>query len=145
MPKSPNSRSLKHTLLIAVALVLTGCAQGPVLRVQSVAQQSYPPSSVVETLRAAPSRPYIVIARIHGQAPAGTPPAQVLAAIEHKAAALGADAVIVQDRSQQTAAALQFNPAGGSYQNTRAQIIPIYDATAIRWTAASDAKSAAEQ
>jgi outer membrane biogenesis lipoprotein LolB len=59
MPKSPNSRSLKHTLLIAVALVLTGCAQGPVLRVQSVAQQSYPPSSVVETLRAAPSRPYI--------------------------------------------------------------------------------------
>ncbi|MGC9216725.1 hypothetical protein [Acidithiobacillus sp.] len=145
MLKSPNSRLLKRSLLIAAALVLTGCAQGPVLRVQSVAQHSYPPSAVVETLTAAPSRPYVVIARIHGQAPAGTPGAQVLAAIERKAAALGADAVIVQDRSQQTAATLQFNAAGGNYQNTPAQITPIYDATAIRWAAASDAKNAAEQ
>ncbi|MHB0873924.1 MAG: hypothetical protein ACYC2J_00325 [Acidithiobacillus ferrooxidans] len=146
MPKNPNSRLLKHPLLIAAALILSGCAQGPVLHVEPIAQHSYPPSSVVETLRAAPSRPYVVIARIHGQAPAGTPPAQVLAAIERKAAALGANAIILQDRSQQTAAALQFNPAGGNYQNTPAQIVPIYDATAIRWAAAaSDAKSAAEQ
>lgn len=145
MRKSPKKLPVAGTLLIVSALALAGCAQGPALRVQTVAQQSYPPSALVETLRAAPSRPYIVIARIHGQAPAGTPPAQVLAAIQRKAAALGADAVILQDRSQQTAATLQFNPAGGNYQNTPAQIIPIYDATAIRWTAASDAKSAAEQ
>jgi hypothetical protein len=145
MPKSPKKLPVVGALLIVGALTLAGCAPGPVLRVQTVAAQSYSPSALVATLRAVPSRPYIVIARIHGQAPAGTPPAQVLAAIEHKAAALGANAVILQDRSQQTAATLQFNPAGGNYQNSPAQIIPIYDATAIRWTAASDAKSAAEQ
>lgn len=146
MPKIPKKLSVTGTLLILGALALAGCASGPVLQVQAVAPQSYPPSALVAALRAAPSRPYIVIARIHGQAPAGTPPAQVLASIERKAAALGANAVILQDRSQQTAATLQFNPAGGNYQNTPAQIIPIYDATAIRWTAAaSDAKSAAEQ
>ena len=145
MPKSPKKLPVAGALLIVGALTLAGCAPGPVLRVQTVAPQSYPPSALVATLRAAPSRPYIVIASIHGQAPAGTPPAQVLAAIEHKAAALGANAVILQDRSQQTAATLQFNPAGGNYQNSPARIIPIYDATAIRWTAASDAKSATEQ
>ncbi len=134
MRKNLKKHPLFHAAILGVVMTLTGCAQGPVLRVQPVAQQSYPPSNVVETLKSLPFRPYIVLARIHAQAPAGTPPAQVLAAIERKAASLGADAIVIQDHSRQTASALQFNPAGGNYQNVPAQIIPIYDATAIRWS-----------
>lgn len=133
MSSNHGSRPFWQALLIGAALILGGCAEGPVLQVQTITQHSYPPSSTVETLNTTPTHPYEVIAHIRGQAPAGTPVAQVLAAIERKAAALGADAVILHDHSQRTAATLQFNPAGGNYQNNSAQIIPIYNATAIRW------------
>lgn len=144
MPKSSNKPVRRHVLLVAVVLIMSGCSQGPVLRVQPVVSQHYAPSSTVEILKIAPSRPYIVIAQIHARAAAGTSPVQVLAAIERKAAAMGADAIMVQNHSQQTAAALQFNAAGGNYQNSPAQIIPIYDATAIRWTTAHVTKSTIE-
>ncbi|MGE0049303.1 MAG: hypothetical protein AB7T01_10275 [Acidithiobacillus sp.] len=139
MSNKINRRSCKYALPVFISLLLAGCAQGPLLHVDLRTQQSYPPSTVVETLKAAPTRPYVVIAQMRAQAPAGTPGAQVLAALERKAAALGANAIIVQNHSQQTVSTLQFNPAGGNYENAPAQIIPIYDATAIRWrNAAAD-------
>lgn len=144
MPTSPRELLLVVALVAFSTLALSACAEGPVVKVQSVARQRFTPSALVETLHAAPSRPFVVVARIHVQAPAGTPAAQVLAAIERKAADLGANAIILHNDSRQTASSLDFNPAGGNYRNSPPQVIPIYNAIAIRWVAASDVKSAIE-
>jgi hypothetical protein len=122
-----------YPIVIAALLGLAGCAAGPQVQVSALSGTHYAPTSLVETLGKAPDRPYTTIAKIHAEAPAGTPSAQVIAIIEKRAAALGADAVILHNESHSTPAQVQFNPSGGNYQNLPPQITPIYSGEAIRW------------
>lgn len=126
-----------YPIIIAALLGLAGCAAGPQVQVSALSSTHYAPTSLVETLSKAPDRPYTAIAKIHAEAPSGTPSAQVIAIIEKRAAALGADAVILHNESRSTPAQVQFNPSGGNYQNLSPQITPIYSGEAIRWSSSS--------
>ncbi len=131
---------LRTSLLIAVAITaisLGGCAGGPQLQVKPLSATHYTPTSLVTTLTAPPQRPYAPIAEIKASAPAGTAPAQVIAAITKRAAELGADAIILHNESRSTPAQMQFNPSGGLYQNIPGQVTPIYSAEAIHWLPAA--------
>ncbi|MBW9249307.1 MULTISPECIES: hypothetical protein [Acidithiobacillus] len=131
---------LRTPLQIAVAITaisLGGCAGGPQLQVKPLSATHYTPTSLVTTLTVPPQRPYMPIAEINGSAPAGTAPAQVVAAITKRAAELGADAIILHDESRSTPAQMQFNPSGGLYQNIPGQVTPIYSAEAIHWLPAA--------
>ncbi len=128
-------KAAKPCLIITALLGLAGCAAGPQVQVSALSSTRYAPTSLVETLSKAPDRPYTAIAKIHAEAPSGTPSAQVIAIIEKHAAALGADAVILHNESRSSPAQVQFNPSGGNYQNLSPQITPIYSGEAIRWEA----------
>lgn len=127
-------KAAKPCLIIIALLGLAGCAAGPQVQVSALSGTHYAPTSLVETLSKAPDRPYTVIAKIHAEAPSATPPAQVIAIIEKRAAALGADAVILHNESRSSPAQVQFNPSGGNYQNLSPQVTPIYSGEAIRWS-----------
>lgn len=121
---------LKKTNLLCVALLLGGCA-APGVSVERLNRISYPPSSAVEVLSQPPTWPYVVIARLQAKGTTGESSAQVIAALQSKAAALGATAIILHDESRQTVGRIQFNPSGGNYTTTPPQIIPEYRADAI--------------
>ncbi len=128
-------KRLRRSLGFVAALGLAGCATGPQVVMHRVSPTYYAPTAVVETLHAVPRRPYQVIARLKAEAPAGTPPAQVIAMLERRAESLGADAIILKNQSTSTPSQIQYNPSGGNYQNVPAQVIPIYTGEAIRWLA----------
>lgn len=123
--------------LTLCGLILTGCAapsQGIVeQRVDSAAH--YAPTTLVEVLQEAPSRAYVVLAGFDAQAPAGTTVAQLLARLQSRAAALGAEALIVHDLSTRQASTVQFNPSGGQMTQTGGQLLPHLRAQAIRYVA----------
>jgi hypothetical protein len=119
-------------------LVLTGCAAPS----QEIVEQRvdlaahYAPTTLVEVLQAAPTHPYALLAEFDAQAPAGTTVAQLLARLQSRAAALGANALIVQDLSTREAATVQFNPSGGQMTQTGGQLLPHLRAQAIRYITA---------
>lgn len=124
----------KRCWILCGALLLGGCATTPQVITTQVSKIHYAPTSLVEVLSVPPTTPYTVIAKIHGEAPAGTPSAQVIASIQKQAAALGADAIVLQNESKQTPAQISFNPSGGNYISTPPQIIPVYECEAIHFT-----------
>jgi hypothetical protein len=118
--------------VLAFALTLSGCAATQDVQVRRETQQTFAPSAIVEVLSQAPSQPFVRIAVLDAQAPAGTPLAQVLAQLQAKAGALGANAIVVQNLSTQEGGSLQYNPSGGSFSNTPAVLIPHLRCIAIR-------------
>ncbi|MDD3761456.1 MAG: hypothetical protein PHO57_11610 [Acidithiobacillus sp.] len=127
-----------YHIAIALPLVLSGCASETQVSVQSVSRLHFSPSTTVQVFSKVPdNRPFIVIAKLAAEGPAGTPSSQVLAALEKKAAALGADAIVLRNDSQKTAPVLQYNPSGGTYNEPKSEIIPRYTAKALRWLEAN--------
>ncbi len=126
-------KRLRLCLGFVAAFGLAGCSTGPLVVVHRASSSYYAPTAVVETLDTVPHRPYQVIARLKAEAPAGTPSVQVIAMLEKRAESLGADAIILQNQSTSAPSQIQYNPSGGNYQNSPAQVIPIYKAEAIRW------------
>ncbi len=116
-----------------LALLLGGCAASQDVAVERVSGAQYAPTSVVEVLQHAPKQPYRVIAKLDARGAPGTPVAQVLASLQAKAAALGANAIVVQDLSATQAGTLQFNPSGGQMTQTAAQLVPHLKAQALRY------------
>jgi hypothetical protein len=127
---------MKNVLIIPTALLtlgLAGCATATQVSVTPMTSTHYAPLATVAAYTHAPTRAFLVIARLKAQGPAGTPSAQILASLEKRAASLGADAVIIRDESRNLPAQIQFNPSGGRYTSTPTQTVPIYSAEAIRW------------
>jgi hypothetical protein len=118
---------------VILGLVMTGCATQPGLTVQSQMQETYAPQSLVSAYTKPPQRPYVVIAVIKDQGTVNTSPAQIIAEIEKRAGALGANAVILTNESGRLPAQLSYNPSGGTYTSAPAQMVPKYSAEAIRW------------
>ncbi|MGC8730961.1 MAG: hypothetical protein ACP5RC_01720 [Halothiobacillaceae bacterium] len=121
-------------ILLCGALLLSACASGPELQVQTLGTQHYPPTALVEVLSAAPPQPYLTIARLQIRGTSGQSPAQLLSALQAKAAALGANAIIVQDQTQTLPPTVNYNPSGGQYIAVPGQTIPAFSAQAIRFT-----------
>lgn len=130
-------RCLSGGLLVAL-LTLAGCASGLRLQVTRLDQTTRPNTNLVQVFHSKPSKPYEVIARIKGEGPEGTSPAQLISAIQQKAATLGGDAIILHDQSSKVSSQVTFNPAGGQYQLTPSQTVPRYSADVIHWTSSSD-------
>jgi hypothetical protein len=124
-----------RTLFTGAALLLSlaACAPGPEVQVTDLSPQRYAPTSLIEALTAAPSRPYTVIAGLRIEGSPGTDRAQLLASLRQKAAALGANALIIHDESRTLPPSVAYNPSGGNYQAQGPQTIPILSAEAIRW------------
>ncbi|WP_298289876.1 hypothetical protein [Thiomonas sp.] len=132
----PCSRMLG--LLAATALLLTACATPQEVIVQRESTQAFAPTSLVAVLPRLPAdQPYVRIAVLDAQAPAGTPVAQILAQLQTKAGQLGANAIVVQDLSTKEGGTVQYNPSGGEFTTTPAIIIPHLRAIAIRISFAS--------
>jgi hypothetical protein len=115
-----------------LAFALTGCAATQEVQVRRETQQTFAPSAIVEVLSQAPSGPFVRIAVLDAQAPAGTPLAQVLAQLQAKAGALGANAIVVQDLSTRQSGTLQYNPSGGEFSTAPTEVTPHLRAIAVR-------------
>lgn len=115
-----------------LAFALTGCAATQEVQVRRETQQTFAPSAIVEVLSQAPSEPFVRIAVLDAQAPAGTPLAQVLAQLQAKAGALGANAIVVQNLSTKEGGSLQYNPSGGQFTQAPSELLPHLRATAIK-------------
>lgn len=128
--------AMQSALRVALALLgfsLGACAAGPRIQVQPVSHQVFAPSSLVETLTAAPATPYTVIARLNVEGAPNEDRAQILAALTKKAASLGANALLLVSEQVQTLASgpVTFNPAGGNYTQKIPQRILHIHAEAI--------------
>jgi hypothetical protein len=120
-----------HALIAAPAL-LAACAAQQQVTVRHETSQTYSPEALVTVLQALPAQPYVRIAVLDIQAAAGTPKAQLLAQLQAKAGALGANAIVVQDLSTQETGGLQYNPAGGQFSSSSRVVLPHLRAIAIR-------------
>lgn len=131
--RRPQSLSrLPAAAAAAIALLLSSCATTHDVQVHREITRTFAPTALVEVLQAMPSQPYVRIATLDAQAPAGTPVAQILAQLQAKAAQLGANALVVQDLSTRQGGSLQYNPVGGQFTTTPAEIVPHLRAVAIR-------------
>lgn len=118
--------------MVALLAALGGCAAPQEISVQRETSQTFAPVSLVEVLHALPSSGYVRIATLDVQAPAGTPIAQLLAQLQAKAGALGANAIVVQDLSVRESGALQYSPSGGQFTQSPGELVPRLRATAIK-------------
>jgi uncharacterized protein YceK len=134
-PDGCGGRACAAVRACALALcigLLAGCASQQQVTVQTETTRTYPPVALVEVLQRPPALPFVRIAVLDASAPAGTPLAQVLAQLQAKAGALGANAIIVQDLSTQQNGAVQYNPSGGNFTTTPGALVPHLRAVAIR-------------
>ena len=118
--------------LLGIGLILSGCSTQN-LKIERISAVSFPPTEFIEVLREPPSRQYETIAVISASDVAGTPMTQVMANVVLEARSLGADAVIVENKSKMAPEEMTFNPAGGYYEPKPAQMVPSVKATAIKW------------
>ncbi|OZB77369.1 MAG: hypothetical protein B7X36_00250 [Thiomonas sp. 14-64-326] len=128
-------------LAVASAL-MAGCA-GPQSAVQvqmlAPAGSSNAPQSLVQVLTAAPESPYAEVARLSITGAPGMTAAQLIDALQKKAGALGANALVVDVQTQTGPAQLQFNSAGGQYETQPGISVVDVKALAIRMKAAAAA------
>lgn len=115
-----------------LALLLGACAAQQQVTVQRETHQTFAPTALVEVLQQLPTQPYARIAVLDAQAPAGTPIAQLLAQLQIKAGALGANAIVVQDLSTKEGGSLQYNPSGGQFTTAPSVVLPHLRVIAIR-------------
>ncbi|MGD9897446.1 MAG: hypothetical protein AB7T14_10290 [Candidatus Methylacidiphilaceae bacterium] len=119
---------------LAILLYLGGCVHQETVQVRHLTEARYRPSRYVEIYRKAPEGPYEKIAVLEASGQPETPKSQLLGSIVEKARELGAEAVIVENKSQPIGNPLVMNPSGGMYTvNPGMQMIPRYRATAIRF------------
>lgn len=129
-----NRRGLIAGVFAAALALLAGCASpGSAVQVHMLAPPgSYAPVHLVQVLTAPPAQPYTEIARLETTGAPGATAAQVIDVLQKKAAALGADALIVSEHTQTGAPQLQFNPVGGQYQMQPGLSLVQVQALAIR-------------
>lgn len=107
----------RSMMFLAAAGVLAGCAASSVaLSVHPLSGAGkYGAQPYIEVLETTPSSGYIAIARIVATGSAGMTETQVLAALEQKARELGANGIVVENKSTTSEAKLMYSPAGGQY------------------------------
>lgn len=111
---------------------LVGCANTSAVLVNP--SKTYPPSSNVELLGAAPSRPFEAIAVLEARGPVGTPFPELLESMREKGKAVGADAIIpTENASQDLRPGLIYNPWLGGYQTIGGGQLPIIRGVAIKY------------
>ncbi|MCC7326547.1 MAG: hypothetical protein IT521_07060 [Burkholderiales bacterium] len=120
-------------LPVVLAVAMAACTPSQPEFVRPANSPSFPPTQFVDVLEAPPTRPYEEIGVIEVPGEPGTLRTQVLAQIRGKAQAIGANAVILQDKSRTTPASQRLNPATGQMESTGGQVIPAYRAVAIRY------------
>jgi hypothetical protein len=137
-------RQHRAGLAVALALLLVACAS-PVaaVRVTRLTPRSFEPTLIVQVLDRLPRRPCRVLARIVGDAPAGTRRAQLLASMQQEAGKLGADAIVIDAHQRQAQAmpSIRFNPSGGGLQQVTAASPLHVEALAIRFAAGAGKQS----
>jgi hypothetical protein len=102
-------------------LGLASCASEPVaLNVDYLnGKTNYPPQPVATVLQSAPSGTYTPIALLTASGAPGITQEQVIGALQQRAQALGANAIIVKNESETTPTDnVTYNPAGGQYAIT---------------------------
>lgn len=121
-------------LLLAAALTaLCACTPAQPEFVRPEGAPTYAPTQFVEMLDSAPARPYIEIGVIDVAGEPGALRTQVIAQIRTRAQQIGADAVILQDRSTPTPVSQRLNPTTGTYETTGGQLIPAFKGIAIKY------------
>ncbi|CAB4242806.1 conserved protein of unknown function [Methylacidimicrobium sp. AP8] len=121
--------------LLVLLLCLGGCVHQDVVAVRRLTAARYVPTRYVQIYRKAPEGRYEKIAVLEAGGTPETPRTQLWEAMVEKARELGAEAIIVEDRSQPIGNPLVMNPGGGMYTvNPGMQMIPRFRATAIRFS-----------
>lgn len=116
----------------ALSVILGACAAQQEVTVQRESTQVFSPTTLVQVLQQLPKHHYVRIAVLDAQAQPGTPIAQVLAQLQAKAGALGANAIVVENFSTTTGATLQYDPSGGQFTTTPSLVEPHLRAIAVR-------------
>ena len=114
---------------LLLALHLAGCASQP-----SPGTASPASASTIEVLTSMPAQPYETLGVLEDRDLPGTPASQVIARLVEQARRLGADAVILENRSERVPGQQRFDPATGQYVTEGGGVAPNFRATAIRRT-----------
>ena len=120
-------------LPVVLAVVVAACTPSQPEFVRPANSPSFAPTQFVDVLEAPPARPYEEIGVIEVPGEPGTLRTQILAQIRGKAQAIGANAVILQDKSRMAPASQRLNPSTGQMEAIGGQVIPAYRAVAIRY------------
>lgn len=113
---------------LLLALCLAACANQPEPNVQASANAA----ATIEILTETPTQAYETLGVLDDRDLPGTPASQVIARLVDEARRLGADAIILENRSEQVPGEQRFNPATGEYVTSGGGVAPIFRATAIR-------------
>lgn len=132
--KRPGSFLIRPLSLLTLLMALSACANGPQVRVKPIGHLHYQAATLVQILYQKPIRSYYIIGYLSIQGVTGQSPAQLVAALQDKAAELGAEAIIIQESTTQRPPSLSYTPSGGQFTSSNAQPITSYQATAIRFT-----------
>jgi hypothetical protein len=123
-----------------LALWLGGCAATSTVQVHRIAAQQFAPTSTVSVLSGAPRRAYVEIATLRVEGAPGDSAAQLLALLQARAAALGADALIVSNRSTVSTPLVGYSASGGTFSQPVLQQVPAFSAIAIRYLGTPEAR-----
>ena len=123
--------------LAGICVSLSGCATASNVQVEFTTQQRFAPTSAVSTLPSLPHRPYLVIATLRVDGVPGDSSAQLLAMLQAQAAAIGADAIVVSNRSTSSMPMPGYSASGGTFIQPSAKPVPAFSAIAIRYVASS--------
>ncbi|ACD84132.1 hypothetical protein [Candidatus Methylacidiphilum infernorum] len=125
--------SLMRSFYLLILLFFYGCAQQESVRVKRLTTEAYSPSRYVEILNKAPKRRYLKIAELDIRGAEGSPKTELVGALSQKARELGAEALILEDRSVPIGNPFIMNTSGGMYDTNLNRYIPAYHAVAIRY------------
>ncbi len=101
-------------------MLLASCAAAPSVAVHRVASVELAPSNHVSVVRSVPSQGEL-LARLHIVGAPGQQRVQLIAALSHKAMALGANVLYIADEKvsdSEASSPLVLNPSGGNYQTS---------------------------
>ncbi len=121
------------SLSVSLPIALAACAPAQPEFVRAAGAPTYPPTQYVDMLEQPPTRPYIELATIDVPGEPAANRVQVLAQIRTKAQQIGADAVILQDKSRTVPTGQRLNPTTGQYEATGGQVIPSFTGIAIKY------------
>ncbi|QSR89630.1 hypothetical protein IT6_05030 [Methylacidiphilum caldifontis] len=126
-------RSVSYGFCIFFLFFFLSCAHQESVRVKRLGSETYSPSRYVEILNKEPKRKYVKIAEMDVRGAENSPKTELVSALSQKARELGAEALIIEDRSVPIGNPFIINTSGGMYDANLNRYIPAYHAVAIRY------------
>ncbi|QSR88122.1 hypothetical protein IT6_06955 [Methylacidiphilum caldifontis] len=112
---------------------LLSCVHQESVSVKRLSSKTYSPTRYLDIMTQPPKRKYYKIAELNARGAEGTPKTEIIGALAMKARELGAQGLIIEDKSIPIANPFVMNTAGGMYDTNLNRTVPYYHAIAFRY------------